>query len=56
MDTYSHYDFVGIGIGIPGLVDTPKGIVLGLANIPSFQHVELKKISDRALFQARVCK
>lgn len=41
--TYSHYDFVGIGIGIPGLVDSSEGIVLGLANIPSFQHVELKK-------------
>ncbi|WP_026951073.1 ROK family protein [Algoriphagus mannitolivorans] len=41
--TYEHYDFVGIGIGIPGLVDTREGVVLGLANIPSFQHVELKK-------------
>jgi glucokinase len=43
IETYNHYDFVGIGIGIPGLVDTQEGIVLGLANIPSFQHVELKK-------------
>lgn len=43
IETYSQYDFVGIGIGIPGLVDTREGIVLGLANIPSFQHVELKK-------------
>lgn len=43
IETYLHYDFVGIGIGIPGLVDTQEGIVLGLANIPSFQHVELKK-------------
>lgn len=43
IDTYSSYDFVGIGIGIPGLVDTREGIVLGLANIPSFQHVELRK-------------
>jgi len=43
IDTYSRYDFVGIGIGIPGLVDSSNGIVLGLANIPSFQHVELKK-------------
>ncbi len=43
IDSYSHYDFVGIGIGIPGLVDSREGIVLGLANIPSFQHVELKK-------------
>src|SRR5690606_10392508 len=43
IDTYSRYDFVGIGIGIPGLVDSSNGIALGLANIPSFQHVELKK-------------
>lgn len=43
IETYSHYDFVGIGIGIPGLVDLKEGIVLGLANIPSFQHVELRK-------------
>ncbi|HSF53808.1 MAG TPA: ROK family protein [Algoriphagus sp.] len=43
IETYSHYDFVGIGIGIPGLVDSREGIVLGLKNIPSFQHVELKK-------------
>ncbi|GAB3234778.1 ROK family protein [Algoriphagus aestuariicola] len=43
IDSYSAYDFVGIGIGIPGLVDSREGIVLGLANIPSFQHVELKK-------------
>ena len=43
IETYAHYHFIGIGIGIPGLVDTREGIVLGLANIPSFQHVELKK-------------
>ena len=48
IDTYTHYDFVGIGIGIPGLVDTRDGIVIGLSNIPSFQHVELRKfISER---------
>ncbi|MFC5192238.1 ROK family protein [Algoriphagus aquatilis] len=43
IESYAHYDYVGIGIGIPGLVDTREGVVLGLANIPSFQHVELKK-------------
>ncbi|MBC6366977.1 ROK family protein [Algoriphagus sp. AK58] len=43
IESYAHYDFVGIGIGIPGLVDSREGIVIGLANIPSFQHVELKK-------------
>jgi glucokinase len=41
--TYENHDFIGIGIGIPGLVDAKEGVVLSLANIPSFQHVELKK-------------
>ncbi|RAI89362.1 ROK family protein [Algoriphagus yeomjeoni] len=43
IETYLVYDLVGIGIGIPGLVDVREGIVLGLSNIPAFQHVELKK-------------
>ncbi len=48
IETYLHHDFAGIGIGIPGLVNVEEGIVLGLANIPAFQHVELKKfLTDR---------
>lgn len=43
IESYLPYSFEGIGIGIPGLVDPKKGVVLGLANIPSFQHVELRK-------------
>ncbi|MFC5624826.1 ROK family protein [Algoriphagus winogradskyi] len=43
IETYLEYDLIGIGIGIPGLVDVREGIVLGLSNIPAFQHVELKK-------------
>ncbi|SFB00202.1 ROK family protein [Algoriphagus aquimarinus] len=43
IETYTAYDLVGIGVGIPGLVDVREGIVLGLSNIPAFQHVELKK-------------
>lgn len=42
IESYTQYDFVGIGIGIPGLVNAEKGIVLNLSNIPAFQHVELK--------------
>lgn len=42
IETYMIYDVVGIGVGIPGLVDARHGIVLGLSNIPAFQHVELK--------------
>ena len=48
IETYLGYDLQGIGIGIPGLVDAREGIVLGLSNIPAFQHVELKKfLTDR---------
>lgn len=48
IDSYRSHDFVGIGIGIPGLVDARRGLVLGLANIPSFQQVPLKKfLEDR---------
>jgi glucokinase len=43
IESYLPYAFEGIGIGIPGLVDPKEGVVLGLANIPSFQHVELRK-------------
>ncbi|MDF2159130.1 ROK family protein [Algoriphagus sp. CAU 1675] len=43
IESYLHHDIAGIGIGIPGLVNVKEGIVLGLANIPAFQHVELKK-------------
>ena len=43
IETYLGYDLLGIGIGIPGLVDVREGIVLGLSNIPAFQHVELKE-------------
>lgn len=43
IESYLHHDLEGVGIGIPGLVDVEKGIVLGLANIPAFQHVELGK-------------
>jgi len=42
IESYLPQSFAGIGIGIPGLVDPKQGIVLGLANIPSFQHVELR--------------
>jgi glucokinase len=36
-------DVVGIGIGVPGLVDEEKGIVYDLWNIPSWKEVFLKK-------------
>jgi len=42
ISSYQSFGFTAIGIGIPGLVDPDKGIVYNLANIPSFQKVELK--------------
>lgn len=35
-------DFLGIGIGVPGLVDEEKGIIYDLCNIPSWKEVHLK--------------
>ncbi len=35
-------EFSGIGVGIPGLVDTLKGVVFDVHNIPSFTRVALK--------------
>lgn len=39
---YLRYDFFAIGIGIPGLIDIEKGVVLNLSNIPSFRKVFLR--------------
>lgn len=42
IESYIQYDFFAIGIGIPGLIDSEEGIILNLANIPSFKKVYLK--------------
>ncbi len=42
-------DFSGIGIGLPGLVDPIKGVVLFLPNIPGWKNVPLKKILEQAV-------
>lgn len=42
ISTYLPFGFKAIGIGIPGLVEPQRGIVYNLANIPSFQKVDLK--------------
>jgi len=36
-------DVVGIGVGVPGLVDEANGIVHNVQNIPSWQEVHLKE-------------
>lgn len=42
----SHPDVKGIGIGVPSVVDVEKGIVLNVANIPSWERVPLKDILE----------
>ncbi|MFA6092492.1 MAG: ROK family protein [Elusimicrobiota bacterium] len=39
-------DTAGIGIGVPSLVDTEKGIVYTVENIPSWKEVHLKEILE----------
>ena len=43
IDSVYEKDVVGIGIGIPSLVDREKGIVYSVQNIPSWQKVHLKE-------------
>jgi glucokinase len=40
-------DIAGIGIGVPSLVDSEKGIVYNVQNIPSWNEVYLKDILER---------
>jgi len=46
IDSVYDKDVVGIGIGIPSLVDRHKGIVYSVQNIPSWQKVHLKEILE----------
>jgi glucokinase len=39
-------EVIGIGIGVPSVVDIEKGIVYDVVNIPSWKRVELKKIIE----------
>ena len=39
-------DIQGIGIGLPGLIDTEKGIVKFLPNIPGWRNVPLKRVVE----------
>lgn len=42
IEKVSKSDFLGIGIGVPGLIDEEKGIIYDLWNIPSWKEVHLK--------------
>ncbi len=45
-------DVAGIGVGIPGLVNTSTGTVYDVQNIPSFTNVPLKEILEKKLGKA----
>lgn len=40
-------DVDGIGIGVPSIVDSERGIVYNVANIPSWKEVHLKEILEK---------
>jgi glucokinase len=46
ISSFADYNFEGIGIGVPSIVDTKKGIVYDVVNIPSWKKVELKQILE----------
>jgi len=43
-DNLMNHDVKAIGIGVPGLVDTDRGIVYDVVNIPSWKQVPLKQV------------
>jgi glucokinase len=46
ISAFENYDITAIGIGVPSIVDTTKGIVYDVVNIPSWKKVELKNILE----------
>lgn len=46
IDTLMAPDVDGIGIGVPSVVDTEKGIVYNVVGIPSWQEVHLKDVLE----------
>lgn len=46
IDTLMTPDVDGIGIGVPSVVDTEKGIVYNVVGIPSWQEVHLKDVLE----------
>ncbi len=42
-------DIAGIGIGLPGQINSPKGVVIFLPNVPGWKNVPLRKIIQRQL-------
>lgn len=47
VDELMDKDVSGIGVGVPSVVDTEKGIVYDVQNIPSWKEVHLKEILEK---------
>lgn len=47
IDQVIQTDVTGIGVGVPSVVDTKRGIVYGVQNIPSWQEVYLKDFIEK---------
>ncbi len=47
VDKVIQSDVTGIGVGVPSVVDTKRGIVYGVQNIPSWQEVYLKDFLEK---------
>ena len=47
IETLINDEVTSIGMGVPSVVDTAKGIVYNVANIPSWQEVHLKEIFEK---------
>jgi glucokinase len=46
IDIFFNKDIIGIGIGVPSVVDIERGIVYDVQNIPSWKEVHLKEILE----------
>jgi glucokinase len=42
-------DLLGVGVGVPGLVDFKRGFIYYLTNVPGWKNVSLKKILEKRL-------
>lgn len=55
IDSLFHENIRGIGVGVPGVVDTEQGIIYDIQNIPAWKEVSLqKKLEERYKVAVRI--
>ncbi|MEO6061586.1 MAG: ROK family protein, partial [Thermoflexales bacterium] len=37
-------DIAAIGIGVPGIIDAPRGVIIRITNIPGMENVEISRM------------